>query len=217
MKVFYFFLFFINLYANEFLNSGSWFSEKEVFQNGFSYQSLYLKKSINDEKFILSIINFNQIKLWEETRINGKIQKISDEDYILKPEICSVYASKKLGQRWTLFRSVDCDHIALKLQKKGNEFILESIFDKEIKLLFSRPISNKNDTIFAKIIFLDSEFYGWSVEARKLRKKSKAVFLKNELEILESVDSTIKLKYSDKIKLDSIFEIENGKPPSIFD
>lgn len=217
MKVFYFFLILVQLNANEFLNSGTWFSDKEIFPNGFSHQSLYLKKTINEDKFILSILSYNQVKFWEETRINGKISKLNEDEYLLHPEICSVYATKRLGLRWVLFRSVDCDHHKLKLEKKGEIFVLDSIFSKEAKHQFNKPISKNKDLIFAKIIFYENDFYAWGIEARKLRKNSKAYFGKEELEILETVDSTLKIKFSEKLKLDSIIEIENGKPPSIFD
>lgn len=217
MRFLLFFLILQSIYANDFLNSGTWFSEKEIFPKGFSHQSLYLKKSINEDKFILSILSFNETKFWEEIRVNGKILQVNVNEYTLKPEICSTYATKKLGLRWVLLKSVDCDHLELKLFKKENEFVLDSIFAQTEKLNFQRPKATRKETIYVKVVSIDSEIHAWGIEARKLRKNSKAILQKEEILLTEKVDSTIKLDFSEKIKLDSILEIENGKEPSIFD
>jgi hypothetical protein len=215
----FFFLICLSTYADNFLDSGSWFTAEEKFRNGFEFQSLYLKKSYSKNKFILSKISYNKIKLWEETRINGVIEKLG-EDYILKAENTSVFASKKLGSRWILFRSVDSDHLKQKLILKNNSVELESFFDPgKIDPFYSEYPKNQN-LVYTKLIHEDEDFYFvWGIEIRRLKKSAKIIFDKKKIGFDEIVDSTAKIKKATDLflKRGDILPVENSTSSDLFD
>lgn len=218
LKVF-FFLISLSTFADNFLDSGSWFANEEKFRNGFEFQSLYLKKSYAKNKFILSKISFNKIKLWEETRINGVIEKFGEE-YVLKAENTSVYASKKLGSRWILFRSVDSDHLKQKLVLKNNSIELESFFDPGKTDRFYSENSKNPNLIYTKLIYEDEEFYFvWGIEIRRLKKSSHIISDKKKIRFEEIVDSTAKIKKASNLfwKRGDILEVENSASSDLFD
>lgn len=220
MKYTILFLFFINLaiFSEKEELKGSWFSKQTKFSNGQENFTIYFQKSWNKNKFILSKISYNQEKKWEETRISGIVLTKSENLFELKPESCSVYATKKLGSRWILFRSVDCEHLVLELSLKENylELIKNPIGLKENLIL--EQIKNLNsDFIQAIIIQTDVEAIAWSLEIRKLRKNAEAYYNSTKLDITEKVDSTIKLKYNENLRLNDLIQINNKDNTSLFD
>ena len=208
----------LSIFSEAEVLKGSWFSKQNKFMNGHENFTIYFQKSWNKNKFILAKISFNQEKKWEETRISGIVEVKSENSFELKPESCLVYATKKLGARWILFRSVDCEHLSLSLSLKENHL---ELFNNPIGLkenLILEQIKNSNlENIQAIIIKIDGETIGWGLEIRKLKKNAEVTFNSTKLDILEKVDSTLKVKYNEDLRLNDIIQIYNKDSSSLFD
>lgn len=213
-----FFIFVLQVSANDVLDSGSWFTKEEIFPEGFEYNSIYFQTGFSKNQFILSKLSYNNTKFWEESRMTGKIVKISGNEYLLNGEICSVYASKELGKRWVLFRSVDCDHHKFVMKLENNQLIIqENYFSKNDVLVFNQLKNNSGNKIQVISFLYNQTSYLWGIEIRKLRKNAKLIYNNKSIELDEIVDSTARIKKPFTLNKNEILLLENPKTESFFD
>lgn len=202
-----------NLYANEAFPSGAWFSERQEFRNGF--ENLHLV--IEGKKFILAKLSFNEERKWEETRMLGFVTQNEKKEFLLKPEICTVYASKILGSRWILIQGFDCDHFEIQITKIGQGiFISPSIGIKNSIQLTGTSNSEKNK-IQSRVIYIEKEkIYAWSLGMRYVRKGSTAILNGKTISIIETVDSTGLFESKDSVQIGDLISI-TSRESNIFE
>ena len=206
-------IFYGNLYANDVFSSGVWFSDRQEFRNGF--ENLQLVEQ--EKNFTLAKLSYNEEKKWEETRVLGVVIKNKKGEFLLKPEMCSVYASKILGLRWVLIQGFDCDHIEMQITKTGQGiFISPSIGIKDTVLLTGTSNSEKNK-IQGRVISIEKEkFFVWGLRMRHVKKNASALLNGKTVSILETVDSTGTFESKDSVQIGDSISITN-REGSLFD
>lgn len=206
-------IFYGNLYANDAFSSGVWFSDRQEFRNGFENLQLV----VEEKNFTLAKLSYNEEKKWEETRVLGVVIKNKKGEFLLKPEMCSVYASKILGLRWILIQGFDCDHIEMQITKTGQGiFISPSIGIKDSVLLTGTSNFEKNK-IQGRVISIEKEkFFVWSLRMRHVKKNASALLNGKPISILETVDSTGTFESKDSVQIGDSISITN-KEGSLFD
>jgi hypothetical protein len=204
---------FFNIFAKENSFTGTWVSEKNTFRNGYEF----LQLSIQNEKFILAKLSYNQERNWEETRVLGIWEEIQGV-YHLIPEMCTVYATKKLGLRWILIQGFDCDHLKIQITKNEQQIVISpsiGILDS-IQLTKEKKVSS--DAIDAIVVSKENNtLHAWSLLMRYIRKGSKATLNGKEIAILETVDSTGSFKTNEPFQIGDRILISNRKESGLFD
>jgi hypothetical protein len=194
---------------------GSWFSEKRDFRRGFEF----LELSMTRGKFILAKLAYNEEKKWEETRMLGIIEEGKNGIILLKPENCSIYATKKLGLRWILIQGFDCDHIEIQITKDRHQIsISPSIGILEKEFLMQKKNKSENE-VAAVVVWSEGKlFYAWGLGIRNVRRKSSATILSGKtIKILETVDSTGSFESIEPIQIGENIFIINQKSMDFFE
>jgi hypothetical protein len=210
---FFFSIICCTLISAESFSSGIWFSEKKEFRNGYEF----LQLTIQDNKFIFAKLSYNEERKWEETKVLGLIENKKDI-LELKPEMCTVFSAKKLGERWILIRGFDCDHLQLKLTKNEQEIIISpSIGITESVTLKSVKQHSKN-AIGAIVVAEDKKtFQVWSLGMRYVKKGASVLINGKPVIMLETVDSTGSFSSNEFIRKGEIISIHNPKSSGLFD
>ncbi len=209
-----FFLFaYLSIIPKEVSFSGNWFSEKNAFRNGFEFLQIHL----HDGKFIFAKLSYNIEKQWEETRVLGIFDE-RDGKIELKPEICNVYATKKLGQRWVLIQGFDCDHINLQLTKNEQKIIISPSIGILNSVSLRRGKISSENTIDAIVVSHEKKIIqAWSLGMRYIKKGSSATLNGKGITILETVDSTGSFESTEKVQQGDIISITSQRTSDIFD
>jgi len=183
-----------------------WFSERKQFRNGFEFLQLVKQNT----KFTFAKLSYNENKKWEETRVQGFIEEIGDGSYKLKPEMCTVYATKKLSLRWILIQGFDCDHF--EMQMTVNEqltTISPSIGILEKLHLVTAQTKFTHAIVGIVINEHEQQFQVWSLAMRYVKKGALASIKEKPITILETVDSTGTFTSKEKIQVGDIVTIKN--------
>ena len=183
-----------------------WFSERKEFRNGFEF----LQLAKQNTKFTFAKLSYNENKKWEETRVHGFIEEIGNGKYKLKPEMCTVYAIKKLGLRWILIQGFDCDHF--EMQMTVNEqltTISPSIGISEKLSLITEQNKFTHAIVGIVIKENEQEFQVWSLAMRYVKKGALASIKQKPITILETVDSTGTFTSKEKVQVGDIVTIKN--------
>lgn len=208
------FIFPLCLAAGEILPAKSWFSDKIEFRSGYEFIQLL----IQDNKFILAKLNFNQERRWEETRIIGTVQKNSNLELDFFPEMCSVYATKKLSLRWILTQGFDCDHIKIQFTKNRQEIIISPSIGIQEKYTLKTEQNPSEDSISGIVVEKEEQLTQiWGLQIRYLKKGSTASNNGFPLQLLETVDSTGSIVSSEFIKIGDIIKMNAAKSKGLFD
>jgi hypothetical protein len=201
-----FFLLYESLFSSDSINSEIWFSKKIDFRNGFEY----LQIAIQEKKIILAKLSYNEEKKWEETRIVGLVKELGQGRLLLKPEMCMVYATKKLGLRWILIQGFDCEHLELQITKKEREmFISHSIGITETVTLTKEDDKSKNTTYAIIVSKEEKNLQAWSLGLRYIKKGATALHKGEAITILETVDSTGSFESNRFFRVGDIIHIQN--------
>ncbi|MBE7413547.1 MAG: hypothetical protein L6Q54_05900 [Leptospiraceae bacterium] len=178
---------------------GEWFSNVSREPKGFSVRELYVFKTFHSRKFVLSQINFNETRKWEETRYFGKwsYENEKNDSIRLQAENCSVYATSELGKRWALIRAFDCDHLIFYSKiSTDQEMTLTPSMNFHASENFQRIQTNPN-YIQSIVILTDSKnFTSWGLRLNQTRKGSTQYIEKRNsnkkipVQVQETVDSS---------------------------
>ena len=214
-RIVFLFLFssFTNLIGKENSFSGNWISDKSSFRNGYEFMQF----SVQEQKFILARLSFNEERSWEETRVLG-VWEEKEGVYRLIPEMCMVHATKKLGLRWILIQGFDCDHLKFKVTKIEQEIIISPSIGISDSIRFTKGKSSNINAIDAIIVSKEKNtFHAWSLLMKYVKKGSRATLNGKELSIIETVDSTGSFKTNDTFQIGDKILISNQKETGLFD
>lgn len=208
------FFFFGNLYSSDFSNFRNWFSEKKVFRNGYEF----LQISIHDKKFTVAKLSFNEERKWEETRVIGVVEENESGELSLQPEMCTVYATKKLGLRWILIQGFDCDHFKMHLTKTERGLIISPSIGISESEVLKQEIKNTENVISAIIISKEENiFQAWALGMRYIKTGSFATINGKPITIIETVDSTGTFKSKEQLEIGDIIQIKNRSQSNFFE
>lgn len=208
-----FFLILHTLISAESFTSGIWFSEKKEFRNGYEF----LQLSVQDRKFIFAKLSYNEERKWEETKVVGVIEN-KNEILQFKPEMCTVFSAKQLGDRWILIQGFDCDHLQLKLTKNEQEIIISPSIGITESVALKQVKQHSENTIGAIVVSEDKKiFHAWSLGMRYVKKGASVLINGKPVILLESVDSTGKFSSNEPIRKGEIISINNPKSSDLFD
>lgn len=148
------------------------------------------------------VLSYNEYRDWEELRIKGTVLAISDRNWELTPNFCTVYAQKKAEKRWTLIQAFDCNHLKynLKLGPRGIA-TLNPGPNLENNLQFKPQKIGKEGYFFQIVKAENEQAFAWGKNARYISKNSLAQLV-TENEISTS-------KYKVLIPIDTMLILEN--------
>ncbi|HMV41569.1 MAG TPA: hypothetical protein PK079_17495 [Leptospiraceae bacterium] len=212
--IFLILIFPICLSASDFIPAKIWFSNKLEFTNGFEFIQLFIQQ----DRFILAKLNYNKIRKWEELRIIGTIKTNSENEIDFYPEMCSVFATKKLGLRWILIQGFDCDHLNIKFTKNRQEIsICPSIGILENYTIKSDSKPSENSISAIVVSKEENISQAWSLQMRYIKKGSNGLYKNIPFQVLETVDSTGSFVSSEFIPIGELIQISNPKQTGFFD
>lgn len=198
------------LYASE---NGVWISDRQKFRNGFENLQLL----VEENKFILSKLSFNEERKWEEIRMLGVVSKNEKGEVNLHPEMCSVYSTKTLGARWILIQGFDCDHYEIQVTKNGQGIQISPSIGIENTTLLNESKSPNKNKFQARVISIENEtIHAWSLKMRYVKKNAIATINGKKITIIETVDSTGTFVSKEPVKIGDWISIES-RESSIFD
>ncbi len=209
----FFFLVSSTFISAESFPTGIWFSEKKEFRNGYEF----LQLSIQGNKFIFAKLSYNEERKWEETKVLGFIEN-KNEILQFKPEMCTIYNAKNLGDRWILIQGFDCDHLELKLTKNEQEIIISPSIGITESVTLKQVKQRSENTLGAIVVSEDKKiFHIWSLGMRYVKKGATLQINGKPAILLEAVDSTGKFSSNEPIRKGEIISINNPKSSDLFD
>ncbi len=200
-----------------------YFSDKTQLIEGYLYTEISFPKTIGDQNFRFHQLSYSPRRFWEELRIEGKVESISEKSYLLKANKCSVFAGSEGIRRWYPIRSFDCDHIQMEILFETSKItILKGPREEIIELKETKFESE--DEITGIIVRVDSNgYYGFSSNLRYVLRNAKVSFFSPggkfiESSILDGNDSLVFIKKQEGIpvKMGDIFKVKRKKSEESF-
>ncbi len=193
----------------------SWFGEWTLVNQSKIYRQVQFLSNQEKNKFTFYELSFNEIRKWEELRIQGTFE-VKENILTLKVEKCTLYGKKDIQKRWALLKSFDCDHLTWEAKFLNNQISLtekNNAFEN-----FDLNLVYKGNATVLKVIHQDAqELIAWGIEAKKVYKAQfgKDLTTAKQIPILSVRDSTIYFQ-TQKIPIQYI-EVFQPKAKSFFE
>ncbi|AXR62692.1 hypothetical protein [Leptospira mayottensis] len=160
--------------------SGEYYSKIQKLEEGYFVRQLFLDMTRKQNKFIFAQLSVTLSKNREETRIEG-IVKTTNRGIQLIPESCRVFTNKESGNRWTLVRAYDCDHLSFQIESiQSNSISIEPDFiPGNPKGVYRKSASSNTNKISALVLESEGKILEvWGLRLSRVRKNATVVLEK---------------------------------------